>query len=459
MKKVITCLVALSLLLQTLTFSGCSHGENGIKILSGSKKTLARLEKATDKNGELEGNEHRAYVEAALDESEEIIEEMYGLTKEKARKYLTDNGCTVETEFDEDIYNSVKNAYKELGLENLSSGCAVTDLHGRLLSLYSGNPKKGDYKNYATEKTPPYSSFKPLCVYAPAIENGLANWSTVYPDSPVKKIESENGQTYDWPSNATGRYTNENTTVAEAVKTSLNTVAVRCMQTVGLDNSLSFLQDKFDLTLSYESKKAALNGNDDVFGNVALGYLYEGVSPVDMAGYYQAFANGGTYSKPHTVSRILNSDEKVIYEYKSEENRVLKDSTAYIMNRLLQNVTTAGATGEKARCDGVSVGGKTGTGDNGNWFVGFTPQYSCSVWHGTEITGNNCPNIFKKIVSGFDNKKAEDYPDCDGIQKAAYCADSGLLFSDNCRKVNMGYYTADNFPAVCDIHNQPQIEQ
>ena len=45
--------------------------------------------------------------------------------------------------------------------------------------------------------------------------------------------------------------------------------------------------------LFIEKKKLKTMGEDEVIGNIGLGYLQDGVSPVQMAGYYQSFANGG----------------------------------------------------------------------------------------------------------------------------------------------------------------------
>lgn len=454
MKKIMAFFLTAVIFAELIIISGCSPGKSkGLRIKDINGGELATLQSISDGCTELEGNDRRAYLEAVLSEIEAAVAEAQGCTVKKAREYLLKNECTVYTAFDDRVFEAVKKAYESRGIKELDFGCAVTDLQGNLTALYSSGSVDGNYVNFATEKTPPYSSFKPLCVYAPAIENGLAGWSTVYPDSPIKKIEGENGQKYDWPVNATKTYTNENTSLAYAIKISLNTVAVRCMQTVGVKNSLDFLESKFGLTLDFEKKKAELYGEDEVIGNVALGHLYEGVSPADMAGYYQVFANGGSYRKPHTVLKICDKSGETVYENKSEEKRVIKSSTAYIMNRLLQNVVTAGGTGENARCEGVSVGGKTGTGDLGNWFVGFTPQYTCAVWHGTELVKNNACEIFSEAVSGFDNSAKKNYPSCAEIKRAAYCTESGMLFSSKCRRADMGYFASDNIPETCNKHN------
>lgn len=453
MKKTTICFLTVIILMETIFVSGCSSGKRKkLQILDGNGKELVTLKNISDERTELDGNDCRAYFEVVLSEGEELISDLHGCSVEQARDYLLNNDCTIYTAFDNSIFNSVKKAYEKYGTDQLSFGCAVTDLHGKLLAVYSAGKEDENYVNYASKKTPPYSSFKPLSVYTPAIENNLAVWSSVYKDSPIKKIERQNGKKTDWPANATGIYTHEDTSIAYAIKTSLNTVAVRCMQTLGVNNSLNFLERKLGLSLAYEKKKADVYGEEEVIGNVALGYLYGGVSPIDMAGYYQIFANSGSYCRPHTILKICDKSGKTVYDCRAEEQQIIKNTTAYIMNRLLQNVVSAGGTGEKARCDGVYVGGKTGTGDYGNWFVGFTPQYTCAVWHGTELAKNHCCEIFSEAVSGFENKTGMNFSNCAGITKAVYCCESGMLFSEKCRKADMGYYVADLIPEVCNKH-------
>ena len=70
--------------------------------------------------------------------------------------------------------------------------------------------------------------------------------------------------------------------------------------------------------------------------NIAAGYIQEGVSPVDMAGYYQIFANGGVYVKPETIIKICDSTGNVLYHADAVKEQVVKSETADIMNRLLR---------------------------------------------------------------------------------------------------------------------------
>ena len=434
--------------------TGCSVGTKGsLTIVDEAGTAIAVVEALSDERKELVGNAQRAYAEAALSECETVMAERYGCSVEKARRRMLESECVLATGFNSIVSSAVENAYRNLESDSLAFGCAVTDLQGTVLALYSAGENEEGFYNHATEATPPYSSFKPLCVYTPAVEEGEAVWSSVFLDAPVKKLIGKDGKPSDWPANANGIYSYESTSLADALKVSLNTVAVRCMQQLTVKKSLQFMEDTWNLSLPYEKEKEEQQGENEVIGNVALGYLNGGISPLDMAGYYQVFANGGVYTKPHTVLKITDKEGNILYEYQSESRQVIKNSTANIMNRLLQNVLSAGGTGEKAACDGIPVGGKTGTGDMGNWFVGFTPNYTCAVWHGTALTANHACEVFADAVRAFPAGDKKVFPSCAGMKKAAYCCESGMLLSGKCRKVDMGYFSSDAMPEVCNIHN------
>lgn len=447
--------ILMSLFLLITAFGGCSahKSDKKVSVLDRDGNEIATLYNISDSYEELKDNIYRSFIEMALTEALQCIAEREAIGVTKAKKYLLDNECVICTSLNPDIFKSVNSAYQLQSEDNkLSFGCAVTDVHGEVLALYSGGTYMGKYINYALNKTSPYSAFKPLSVYAPAIESETAYYSSAYEDSPVKKITDTNGVERDWPANATGIYQNENVCLPEAVKKSLNTVAVKVLKSLRVDNSLNFLSQSFGLILDYEQKKAFTEGEDEVLGNVALGYLYTGVSPVDMAGYYQIFANGGSYAKPHSVNKILNGKGDELYNYKNDSKQVIKETTAFIMNCLLQNVVSEGGTGKDAACEEIAVAGKTGTGDDGNWFVGMTPQYVCAVWHGTESDKNVCCEIFAKAISGFENKANIYYPTCTEIKKEVYCTESGMLFSSGCKNADIAYYAADALPPLCNKH-------
>lgn len=75
---------------------------------------------------------------------------------------------------------------------------------------------------------------------------------------------------------------------------------------------------------------------------MALGGLEQGVTTEEMAAAYAAFANEGVYTEPRTFVRVEDSDGKVVLENSAKSHVAMKESTAYIMNGLLEQVIQSG---------------------------------------------------------------------------------------------------------------------
>jgi len=437
------------LLLLMFLFTGCSQKK--VIIYDKEKEILETVGSVEITEKDLEDAGHRAYLEIVMPEAIQILVDVEGCTIDEAQEKIVSGQYSIYTSFDSNVYESMKNTF-EAQEENASFGCAATDLNGHLLAVYSKNTLSDEYANLAIAKMQPYSSFKPLSVYAPAIENRVASWSKGYLDSPVKQVENADGSLRDWPANSTGIYTDEIILVNEAIKKSTNTVAVRCLKDVGVLNSIQFLKERFGLSLSREESLAYVSGEEEVLGNIGLGYLLVGVSPVDMAGYYQIFATEGIYTVPTTITEICNTNGDVVYRNKTEGTQAVNKETAYVMNQLLQGVVSIGGTGKEAMCKDFLIGGKTGTGENGNWFVGFTPKYSCAVWHGKELMKNNAAEMFSAIVSELEHSDDFGFPVCGTVKEAVYCSESGMLLSGKCRQMDRGYYISGDTSEICNQH-------
>lgn len=420
MKKILSFCVLFAVLLSL--FGGCKQ-EESLTVLDASGQPV----------------ENEAYLEIVEQELAEI---------QPGKDTV---GYTVYTAYDADVAEALKNACMVIGSE-LDAGCAVTNLKGDLVAVYSTS----EGINNAIHGDSPYSSFKPLSVYAQAIEKGLINWSSSYTDSAYKQIEGDDGELRDWPANSTGTYTGEKTSIYEAIRKSVNTVAVKCLADVGVEESIQFLRERLGIDLSTEKYAATVYGEEEVLGNVALGYLSSGLSPVDMAGYYQIFANGGKYEAPKAIQKLCDGEGTVVYERAYSPGQVISPTAAGIMNKLLQGVVSGGGTGEAAAVKGIQVAGKTGTGDenSGNWFVGVTPGYSLAVWHGS--APNNCaPEIFGYAVEAIyqaqpnANKNFVTYAN---LKELVCCSESGMSVSGKCTRIEKGYFADTDVPDICDRH-------
>lgn len=384
-------------------------------------------------NNEYE-KEYAVYV---TEEAKNIFIKNGDANEENAYKYIFKNVTEINTNYDSEIQALLKNAYnKNSELKSASCAMAVTDLNGRLVAVFSSNPED----KLSLNKTYAGSTIKPLSVYAPAIVSGDFSWSYSIIDEPVKKIKEQDGSLSDWPTNSDGKYTYKNISLANALAFSTNTVAVKLLQEIGVKNSVALLEEKYGINVDFEKNKMNSSGETEILGNIALGYLYEGVSVVDMAGYYQVFVSKGSYVAPASVDEIFG-DAGSVYKSTYSSERVMKAETAEIMNKMLQRVVSAG-TGKEAESEDVCVGGKTGTttGNADNWFVGFTPEYSCAVWHSKIEKGNISPKVFSSVFENFESN-VKDFADSGNIEIGIYCEKTGLLRGDKCIYCNKGYYS------------------
>jgi cell division protein FtsI (penicillin-binding protein 3) len=118
-------------------------------------------------------------------------------------------------------------------------------------------------------------------------------------------------------------------------------------------------------------------------GSISMGQEI-GVTPLQMITAMTAMANGGLIVRPHVV-RALRHGTQVVESAQPEPRRVIRETTAATMRRMLEGVVLNG-TGKKARLDGYTSAGKTGTAQKfdvatGHYsahqliasFVGFAP--------------------------------------------------------------------------------------
>lgn len=441
---IISCVVAvvISVLILGLTFSN----KNSITLNDSDGNVFATVVLNGDNIKYKVKNEYeKEYAAYVTDEVKKILIAKGKAKETNINEYLFNNVTKINTNLDSDIQVQLKNAYyRNKALKNSMCAMAVTDLKGRVVAVYSNDSEKFLSMN----KTYAGSAIKPLSVYAPAIDSGEYAWSSTFVDSPVKQVKQEDGRLRDWPANANGQYTHMRTNLSDALAYSTNTIAVKLLQDYGVKKAVALLDKVYGINIDSEKSKMEKMGEEEILSNIALGYLEEGVSVVDMAGCYQVFANDGRYVSPTTVDEIFVA-EKSIYKKKYISREAMSIETATIMNKMLQRVVSVG-TGKDAKLKGVTVGGKTGTSANNadNWFIGYTPEYSCAVWHSAINEGNISAKVFSSVFENVDCT-VKDFIDKGNITPKIYCEKSGLLRGDNCLYCNRGYYSNKHKLSKC----------
>ena len=352
------------------------------------------------------------------------------------------------------------NSYGDKETEQLQVGMTIVDPYtGYVVAMVGGAGVKQYDRgwNWATSARQCGSAIKPISVYAPALDDGTINGASTIDDYPVMVL---NGSVY--PKNANGRYKGL-TPLHTAIARSTNTCAVRVVQEYGTSRSYDFMTNKLGFT--------TLTSQDaQQVGNMGLGGLDRGVTTEEMAAAFAAFANEGIYTAPRTFIRVEDADGNVILENEAQASVAMKDTTAALMNSLLQEVINGG-TGYEGRISGMHVAGKTGTtnNDQDRYFVGYTPYYSCAVWvgyvHNQRIvaSGNPAASMWQKVMSRIHaDLPDKDFFSCSGLTYVKVCADSGLLATDSCAedcrgsRVYSALVAADNAPsAYCNMHTSP----
>ena len=355
--------------------------------------------------------------------------------------------------------SSYTNSAGEQVEDQLQIALTIVDpTNGYVVAMIGGAGEKQADRvwNWAVNARQCGSAIKPVSTYAPALDDGTINGASVIDDYPMLL----NGDV--WPRNANWRYQGL-TALHTAIAQSLNTCAVRTNLAYGVDRSYEFLVNKLGFeNLTYTDSQQV--------GNMALGGFEKGVTTEEMAAAYAAFVNEGVYTKPRTFVRVEDANGNVILENEAQSTVAMKNTTAAIINHLLQEAALNG-TGYEAQFSGMHIAGKTGSTNSNKdrYFVGYTPYYSCAVWAGYEhnqrivASGNPCSAIFRKVMSAIHEELPDkDFFSCAGLTSVAVCADSGMLASENCaldvrgNRVYTALVAADNAPtSVCTMHTAP----
>lgn len=253
---------------------------------------------------------------------------------------------------------------------------ALDPANGGIRALAGGFDYSANKFNHATQAwRQPGSSFKPF-IYSAALEKGFTP-ATVLNDAPfVIDAAKTGGQLWE-PKNYDGKYEGP-MRLRVAIAKSKNMVSIRLLQAIGTGYAQDYIQ-KF----GFDPKM------HPAYLTMALGA--GSATPLQMAGAYATFANGGFRVKPWFITRILDSHGQVLYEAKPETagedaERVLDPRNAFLMTSLMRDVVhmpygTAARASSLGRED---LAGKTGTTNDhiDAWFAGFQSTHVAVAWIG-----------------------------------------------------------------------------
>jgi penicillin-binding protein 1A len=237
---------------------------------------------------------------------------------------------------------------------------------GHVKAMMGGRDFEQSQFNRAIQsRRQPGSAFKPV-VYAAALDRGYTPASVILDTAIVYEDKEQN---YVWKPKNYGQKFYGPTLFRDALAHSRNLVTIKILKDIGIDYTINYAK-KLGITSALER-------------DLSLALGSSGVSLLELVNAYSVFANTGYLVKPVFVTKILDRRGNILEEAEPENEKVIEESTAYLITSLLESAVKDG-TGKRVRALNRPVAGKTGTTNDMNdaWFVGYTPQYITGTWVG-----------------------------------------------------------------------------
>ena len=458
---------------------------------------LNLVEKTTDENAAVQ-TDYSWFTDYLIEEVIADLVEANPLNRddwnrEAANDYLHNGGLRIYATVDPEVQSVMENVWLEgkywepMPIENYDdpndpddtprtittqAAGVVINYKGELVGVAGGLGRKTENRgfNRGTGMTRQVgSTMKAVAAYPLGIDMDLINYSSVLMDDYFPIPDGKGGTRTDWPSNWSGRYSHSMTTVYEALKQSLNTVAVRVGDMVTPRTMFEFARDTLGIT--------TLDENSDVdLAPMVLGATTTGLSPYELAGAYMMYGDGGRMTSLHSYTSVRDYQGNEILEKDIVTTQAIGEDTAYIMNRLLHSVlfdrggTAYGIHPDANVMDSI---GKTGTtNDNKDvWFVGLTPKYVMATWYGYDqnepMDDYNSYYIYKNkgsqkghpgasafaevmdtIQADLSEEEIVEWEKPDSVEIGAFCTISGDIPTDGCPR-GTGYYKTGVQRGVC----------
>lgn len=324
---------------------------------------------------------------------------------------------------------------------------------GHILAMVGGRDFEKEKFNLAVQgKRQPGSAFKTF-VLVSALQQGISPYST-YKSSPLTiKLPGDDWQV----SNAEGGG-RVPLTLRDATVHSVNAVYARLVMEVGPKSVVEV------------AKSMGITSNLKPYPSIALGS--QSVSSLEMASAYATLASNGKRVVPIAITKVTDSEGRVIDEFKPKQKQVIEPWVAYTVTDILKDAIRKG-TGARAKIAWPAAG-KTGTAQlyRDAWFCGYTPQISTAVWvgykeaqipmrniHGfARVYGGTLPAIiWKKFMNvAMEGMPVVDFqkpPLEDNVFSLQICSETGLRATLFCPTKKKQVFLKGRAPKdFCNLH-------
>lgn len=240
-----------------------------------------------------------------------------------------------------------------------------------------------DFKSWKYDKVTamrqPGSTFK-LFVYTEAMNQGLTPCDKRRDEYfSMKVFDKAQNKEVTWaPTNANGYFTGDSIPLKAAFARSINSVAVRLGQEMGITR-IAETAHKMGIESPLDETPALALGSSDI-------------NLLELANAYSTVANDGKYVKRVLVTRIVDRNGKEVYKAPLNEEQVIPYKSAFLMQQMLMGGTrepggtSMSLNGYVGNFRDTDWGGKTGTSNNHSdaWFMGVSPKLVVGAWVGGE---------------------------------------------------------------------------
>ncbi|MBC7574817.1 MAG: penicillin-binding protein 1A [Herminiimonas sp.] len=251
---------------------------------------------------------------------------------------------------------------------------------GAIRSLVGGFDYNLNKFNHVTQAwRQPGSSFKPF-IYSASLEKGLSP-ATIINDAPISFDAGQTGGQAWEPKNYENKYDGP-MTMRKGLTKSKNMISIRILQKIGAKYG-----QEYTTRFGFDAER------NPPYLTLALGA--GAVTPLQMAGAYSVFANGGYKVNPYLIARITDADGKVLSQVKPEKagdpaNRVIDERNAFLIDSMLKDVVKYGTAAKAMALKRTDLAGKTGTTNDSldAWFAGYQPKLVGIAWIGYDQPKN-----------------------------------------------------------------------
>ena len=252
---------------------------------------------------------------------------------------------------------------------------------GAIKALVGGFDYNRNKFNHVTQAwRQPGSSFKPF-IYSASLERGLSP-STLVNDAPISFDAGQTGGQPWEPKNYDNKYEGP-MTMRRGLTKSKNMVSIRILNRIGARYG-----QEYATRFGFDPER------NPPYLTLALGA--GATTPLQMAGAYAVFANGGYRVSPYLISKVTDSSGKVLSEARPERagveaNRVIDARNAFLMDSMLRDVARYGTAAKAQQAlKRPDIAGKTGTTNDSidAWFAGYQPKLVGIAWMGYDQPKN-----------------------------------------------------------------------